>query len=348
MIGPLLLSLSLAPPAEVLPSFDVRACAWEATEIVLATEGDEIDGRFTVLETWYGDLEAGDQVEVGGLARFAGKEARTLSSGFLGPDPALGTVSCDEVVLFLTREGEAFRGAHPTKWKARDEVSAAWIEGAKAYGMRQQINPGPLGLTDLWMRRWDLRAVSQDVVAAREVFEAAVHVTDPALRARISLALLPAVGARARKELIGSLEGAGTEAFDVVRGISSQPTHRDLYRLLDPLLVQLDPERAAAVFAARLDAELEVFRARLDRLSPGWWNDPELEPRDRRDLQDHYGRIRSMLSALEAVLEGTDLGAALPAIARLERFWSDEPAFRGLERLSLACRALLESNGRKR
>ncbi|MGD2114647.1 MAG: hypothetical protein PVG07_06335, partial [Acidobacteriota bacterium] len=51
-------TLLLAPSAGagIRPSFHLDLVAWEATHVVVATEGPEIDGELTVLESWRGDL----------------------------------------------------------------------------------------------------------------------------------------------------------------------------------------------------------------------------------------------------------------------------------------------------
>lgn len=72
------------------PSFNVDDCAWAATDIVVASEGEKIDSVVTVLSVWGGELRAGDRVSVPALGEFADKETRTLrSSGRAGDAPPL-------------------------------------------------------------------------------------------------------------------------------------------------------------------------------------------------------------------------------------------------------------------
>ncbi len=49
--------------AAIRPSFYLDYSVWKATHIVLATEGDSIDGRLRVIESWKGNLEAGAGVQ---------------------------------------------------------------------------------------------------------------------------------------------------------------------------------------------------------------------------------------------------------------------------------------------
>lgn len=52
------------------PSFDLDYCSWNATHIVLA-EVTQQDGDFKVIESWKGNLNAGDHVSVSQLYRCA-------------------------------------------------------------------------------------------------------------------------------------------------------------------------------------------------------------------------------------------------------------------------------------
>src|SRR5207247_1756420 len=47
--------------ATILPSFWLEDCAWNATEIVVAKQGET---SCTILETWRGGLAKGDQIKV--------------------------------------------------------------------------------------------------------------------------------------------------------------------------------------------------------------------------------------------------------------------------------------------
>ena len=49
--------LATTASAEIQPSFSLDGCSWLATHVVVVTEGDRIDGKVTVLESWKGNLE---------------------------------------------------------------------------------------------------------------------------------------------------------------------------------------------------------------------------------------------------------------------------------------------------
>lgn len=70
--------------AGIRPSFGLNHCAWHATHIVVASEGDEIDGRLTVLESWKGDLQPGELVSIPQLASFKSQPSREVKTSPLG------------------------------------------------------------------------------------------------------------------------------------------------------------------------------------------------------------------------------------------------------------------------
>ncbi|MCD6051618.1 MAG: hypothetical protein K0Q55_3027, partial [Verrucomicrobia bacterium] len=64
--------------AGIRPSFRLESSAWRATDIVVVTEGDLIDGNLDVLETWKGTLSPGAVLSLKELGKFATEESRTV------------------------------------------------------------------------------------------------------------------------------------------------------------------------------------------------------------------------------------------------------------------------------
>src|SRR6185369_11772246 len=50
--------------AGIRPSFHLETCSWRATDIVVVTEGEQIDGVFRILEIVKGDLKAGEMIKI--------------------------------------------------------------------------------------------------------------------------------------------------------------------------------------------------------------------------------------------------------------------------------------------
>src|SRR5262245_30388928 len=95
--------------AEILPSFRLDASGWHATHIVVVTEGEKIDGKVRVLESWRGDLRPGDRLDLPDLAAFAPLQSRVINTAFAAkPVPGQPKhVTGQRMVLFLRRRPAA-------------------------------------------------------------------------------------------------------------------------------------------------------------------------------------------------------------------------------------------------
>ncbi len=135
---PLLAVLALAATSlgERLPAFFTDDVAWDATHIVVAIEGETIDGKFKVLESLEGDLKVGAALTVPELAVFKDPKRRVSHEGFRPSQQ----VTSRRVLLFLKRTADGWKPA--TTWGDMD-VSAAWVENGEAYALVQVLNPGP-------------------------------------------------------------------------------------------------------------------------------------------------------------------------------------------------------------
>jgi hypothetical protein len=108
-------------------------CAKLATHIVVATEGDSIDGQLTVLESLKGDLKAGQHITIPELRAFNSPESRAIECLFPAQicpeDIQRENVTGTRMILFLRRDSQ--------KWKGVGELSVyqstIWIEGRKSF-----------------------------------------------------------------------------------------------------------------------------------------------------------------------------------------------------------------------
>src|SRR5215470_749412 len=86
----------------IRPSFSPEASGWRATDIVVVTEGGEIDGVLKILETWKGDLKPGQTIIVPELAEFRTDEARSVDKSWdSNPKKELRYVTGQRMILFL-------------------------------------------------------------------------------------------------------------------------------------------------------------------------------------------------------------------------------------------------------
>lgn len=134
------------------PTFSVEDAAPRATHIVVATEGDEIDGQLTVIDSWKGDLKTNEVILVPEMKAWSPVDARKALGAYRGLylalDPELVEhlpthVSCKRIVLFLIKKADRWKPASKTRLMS---MSAAWIEDRYVLTYVQHSNPGPLEL----------------------------------------------------------------------------------------------------------------------------------------------------------------------------------------------------------
>ena len=193
---PLLLVLAYQPSvfAWVQPSFGGNACTWDATHIVVVSEGEIIDGVVEVLESWKGDLKNGDVITVPELSAFAPLEKRLIAETLdeqhyhnrVAPNRPTH-VTCSRMVLFLVKKEET-NGAGTLKvtwlpanlhWKQMD-VSMLWVERGRVFGFVQQENPGPSELIPFDETERELHEEVANVIKVQTALRSATRPFDHA------------------------------------------------------------------------------------------------------------------------------------------------------------------------
>lgn len=308
--------MTVVAEAAIRPSFDTDECAFNATHIVVATEGEKIDGALDVLESWKGDLKKGDRITVPELAGFASDEARTVHSGFLGTEESAKPVSGSRMVLFLVKTpllvGPAPKPeAPPTRERERWDsangqgldmnVSVAWIEDGEAYAFVQVMNPGPSLLVQYGKEK-DLKARALHVVEVRAAVDNALATPGTSERSKALAAFSDsdAVSAKCLSEaydklarvLTATVEGENTDLIWTSRNYSFWCRRP----ILIPVFGEMGP-KAAPILA--------------DTLQHGFYMDR------------YYG-------ALVKALAGADSEAARPVLISMLQseisYWKDEAA----------------------
>ena len=157
---------------------------WTATDIVVATEGAEVDGRFTVLERWKGEAKPGDEIVLPDLAEFAPAESRRIYE--FGTKPTNAVVTGDRMILFLVRDTAADAQQAPgvaktvSYYKSEGfEISVAWVEDGDVFAIQQIINPGPSVLTRLGSNETELHAAIAGFCVMDEALKNAVAERKP-------------------------------------------------------------------------------------------------------------------------------------------------------------------------
>lgn len=211
-----LLVVTSQTEAKYVPSFNLADVAWNATHILLVTEGDTIDGKVQVLEVWKGALERQQWITIPELVTYATPESREIYSGMSRSDHEDGTthwwkngshrqstgrvignrVTGHRMVVFLRHQtgtkrvqgnesaNEMMREWLPasSSWFSPMQLSLAWIEGDRVFVFGQPFNPGPIVITS-YRSLPDFRATMQSVLGLQANLSRAISVQSPTQRA---------------------------------------------------------------------------------------------------------------------------------------------------------------------
>jgi len=280
----LLLALGVRASAELLPSFHLDDRAWEATHIVVVSEGGTIDGEVTVLESWWGDLPKGTALRLPDLKVYATEGSRAISD-FCGKVPEHGpkSVTCARMVLFLRRDGESWLPA--AKWGGFD-VSVVWIESGRTFARVQVMNPGERLLIDLDMDEPAMKEKAIERASARAAANAALAkiraTDDAATRAKEALAFAAETEHyAARLEAFEIVAACGEAATPHLAAALTDDAFGAVRRDVVKALGAVGGEGAGEALTALLHREAKFWTERGPALERGWWNGRDAGLRDR-------------------------------------------------------------------
>jgi hypothetical protein len=147
LIGMALFVMTFPSFAKSHLTIDVKAIANLASDVVVVTEGDTIDGQLTILETWKGKLKVGDKLSIPEFQDF--KEKTTcevkweINIAIRGKDDPL-YVTCSRMILFLQKKSHS--GLPQKQWVgvvSGDVIaSTIWIEGKQAFAFYDRYKEG--------------------------------------------------------------------------------------------------------------------------------------------------------------------------------------------------------------
>ncbi len=326
----LLLGLLCMPQAqaESLPSFSLDFETWYATDIVVATEGEAIDGNFQVLEVCKGDLKVGSQLSLSALAQFASEERRGVyvpGEGRLFA-PGLVTekakpktyVSGSRMWLFLSK---AMNAPQPTY--SASPTSVAWIEPTDTYAFQQLSNPGPCVLTSLGMPESQLRARVNDLLQIQQGIANAAALPDPWQRVEALRPFARNPHFLVSEAAFAEIGKCGAAALPTLRAMLDDQSLRlqlhDVFKALGNAGgVAVGPE-----LTRMLETETLFWKQETPHLQDDWLtgNGYGMNPDYRELLFFHAGRLGGILSALQKVR----YRGSLKAVTQLRNFWVSWP-----------------------
>jgi hypothetical protein len=277
-----LLAALLTPGARAgeRPSFWERYSAWHATHVVVVDQ----DGK--VLESWKGNLTAGQKIVLKPLG--IPQTPKVAARHAAGPND-LKAVTGQRMILFLRRGA---KGWGPASGFGGMEVSVVWVEGGRAYAFVQEQNPGPSELVPLRHNEGDLKDTVQRAVRVQSRLERAAGEPDRAKRARALVPFLDEPTFGSRDAACDALAGCGRDALVVLRPLLADD--RRLSQHGDFLTVMT----RAAGKEARPDLEkmLEQELAYWKKVGPGldqWWG--------REPMTRHYSRLITVLREMKRI-----------------------------------------------
>jgi hypothetical protein len=338
--------------AEEKPSFHAEMAAWNATHIVLATEGEKINGRLEVRESWKGDLKPGEEINVPELKQFQPDAARAIGRRYTftkeKPDTLPKTVTCQRMVLFLVR-GEAADGKESPAWRSAMTVSnhplpmavsVAWLEGEEAIAIQQVMNPGPAVLMPLRENAKEFRAFVAQVAANQRDMQTIAKEGDLSLRATAFRRHVESKSYFVRNAAFEGLSRCGSAAVPVLEGILKDEALVRLHGFAVTALAKTEGIDALPLLVEIIDAEIAFWKGTAPELPVGWWN-KGLDDKRQEYLRNRYGRVVQAVFALD---RHPDPRAA-EVITRLRDFWRSLPQLEdrsGLSQISERCTSILK------
>jgi len=286
-----LLAVSSTASAGIRPSFSPEGCSWRATDIVVVTEGAQIDGNFTVIETWKGDLKPGETISVPELRQFKEQDARLIFSEPWSDtkEPQRRYVSGERMILFLrdARKPQDFAedddrqtGTSETstsRWKPTNPMatemkfSTAWIENGKVYCFIQIMNPGDSVLVSLGPET-ELKSEVDCVVSTQIGLNTALAIPDAAARAEsLEIFAKDSIFLASDRAFAGLTE-CGEAALPVLRRMLHDESLGELHENVVEAFAKAGGIAVGPELTTLLENELEFWKRTGPTLQSGWWN----------------------------------------------------------------------------
>lgn len=324
------------------PSFHVEVSAWQATHVIVVSEGEKVDGKCVVLESWKGDLATNSTVFVPELASFESEDARAVkhwTNTKAEDSPAY--VTCSRMVLFLKRSPSDGSKWEPTgDWKSM-KVSMAWVEQGKMFAIGQLISPGPsqlgpTGITEAAFKQMVLwPAQTQDALARTEA------ISNLSQRAEV---LRPFVTNKlwfARSDAFDRLGKCGESALPVLRSMLTDTNLLGQHDAVIGTLARVGGMKVGAEMLNVLEAEIKFWKQRAPKLETGWWGGAGLSEAEAAALRAHYTKVGAAL----AVLRDLKYRDSKTAVTELCDFWRSLPQLEdrsGINQMSEGCDEILK------
>lgn len=354
LISPFVLVLVFAANvgAQSRSSFWLERCAWNATDIVVATEGKTIDGRMTVLESWKGNHSAGEIIVLSELADFRNDQARLIKGGYYRTGSGelqliqelepFERVSGDRMILFLKKRDPSSRDPRPgAVWEsAGDEglrFSVMWVESDTTVAFLQIAVPGPNLLMRYGRSEDEVRDRTKMVLDAREALARLRLIPNKADRAR-ALAPYAAMDIyQVSGTALEELRSLGDVSLPVLKDLLHDPSLLDQhYRYVETMAEMGGPEVAQELIDQVVAATV-LWQGVLPTLKSNW--STQIDYPNSAQLHSHVLTISRVLYGLRK----PRVAKSLTALTQLRDVLVASPAAddRELRRLIELCEELI-------
>jgi hypothetical protein len=267
------LSWNAVAVAGIRPSFSLEYSAWDATDIVVATEGEKIDGHLTVLEVWKGPLRPDDKLSIPELSKLAPESERSIADELFAPKKAgmpRDHVTGARMVLFLKRSSDAPGKWAPTGWFNDMLISIAWIEKSHVFAFQQIMNPGDTLLLPLNLSDQEFQAQVADIVQTQSDLAKAATIDDLDKRAEAIKPFITSKHYLAPEAALHEIEKCGTAAMPILNALIADD---ELLRQHGKYVEAMGKACGAAAgpsLTKLVVAETKFWKERAPTLEPKW------------------------------------------------------------------------------
>ena len=343
--------------AGIRPSFGLDYCSWHATHIVVATEGERIDGRLTVLESWKGDLSPGEVISISELATFKSPSSRAIKAMFdretKGP---LKIVTGSRMILFLKKESEPVGNRRETYhdaaskfgWAPADKaginVSVVWVEADQTFAFLQLMNPGPSLLTNYGETESEIRDRSFAVIRVQDSLNETLATSDCSKKTEALEEFSTSSLYYASEVAFAEMQKCGDAALGVLRRMLNDQSLLRVHRKVIESMADIGGEKVGDELTQIVKEELEFWKATGPGLKEGWWN--EIDQPETDALRNRYGRVYAALYSLRKL----GFSGCKESIIEFRDFWRSLPQLEdksGLNQISEECDKILNSLNRE-
>ena len=349
-----LLSFTPRMHAGIRPSFGLDHCTWYATHIVIATEGDEIDGRLTVLESWRGNLRPGEVISIPELASFKTQSSREIKTGpfAIKSDEPKRYVTGSRMILFLKKKAEApeisTNSANKTQtsdqWEPASReginVSVLWVEGDQSFAFIQVMNPGDSILTHYRDSEKEIRDRAFEVMHLQETENAAIAIQDESKRAEVLVPFALSDLYYARDLAFAELQKCSKAALPVLRRMLGDETLLKVHSEVIKSLAAAGGDEVADELIAIVREEFGFWKETGPRLRGDWWND--INKPETQVLRDRYCKVLEALYSLRKLR----VASCKEVVTEFRDFWRSLPQLEdksGLNQMSEECDKILRA-----